>query len=109
MTDLDLLLRFGVALAVVLALIAGITWVGRTYLGQGRIGAIGGRRRRIAVVEAAPIDAKSRLVLVRRDEAEHLLVLGPSGATVVETGIRNPANFAAALDQAAAPTDKALS
>ncbi|MBV8536095.1 MAG: flagellar biosynthetic protein FliO, partial [Alphaproteobacteria bacterium] len=41
----------------------------------------------LSVVESALLDGKSRLVLVRRDATEHLLVLGPAGAVVVETGI----------------------
>ena len=34
-----------------------------------------------------PIDNRRRLVLVRRDDREHLLLLGPQGETVVETNI----------------------
>lgn len=90
LNDWGLAARFVVALALVLALIAAATWFARRYLASGFIGNLGGRRR-LSVIEYAMLDGKSRLVLVRRDDAEHLLVLGPSGATVVETGIRSAA------------------
>ena len=85
-SDWGLAARFLVALAVVLALIAAATWFARRYLGSGLIGGLGGRRR-LSVVEYAILDGKSRLVLIRRDDVEHLLVVGPTGATVVEAGI----------------------
>ncbi len=44
-------------------------------------------RRRLKIVEFLPVDHKRRLVLVRRDDREHLLLLGHDGETVVETGI----------------------
>ncbi len=85
-TDWGAAARALIALAVVLALITAVTWIARRYLATGLIGNLGGRRR-LAVVEYAMLDGKSRLVLVRRDTTEHLLVLSPAGAVVVETGI----------------------
>ncbi|MBI4183072.1 MAG: FliO/MopB family protein [Proteobacteria bacterium] len=77
--------------AASLALVLGLVWVFAQVsrrLGFGlpvaRRGAAG---RRLAVVDSAPIDGKRRLVLVRRDHVEHLLVLGPTGELVVEAGI----------------------
>lgn len=84
--DWGLAARFVVALALVLALIAAATWFARRYLASGLLGGLGGRRR-LSVVEYAMLDGKSRLVLVRRDNVEHLLVLGPTAAVVVESGI----------------------
>jgi flagellar protein FliO/FliZ len=92
LSDWGLLARFLVALAIVLALIAAATWVARRYLAIG-VGHLVGKRR-LAVLETAMLDGKSRLVLVRRDNTEHLLVLGPAGAAVVESAI--PAADAAA-------------
>ncbi|MCB1424353.1 MAG: flagellar biosynthetic protein FliO, partial [Notoacmeibacter sp.] len=51
----------------------------------------GKSRHRLAVVDAAPVDANRRLILVRRDEVEHLLLIGGSGDVIVETGIGAPA------------------
>lgn len=89
-TDWGIAARFLVALAVVLALIMAATWTARRYLATGFIGNLGGKRR-LSVVEYAMLDGKSRLVLVRRDTTEHLLVLGPAGAVVVESGITSAA------------------
>ena len=62
-----------------------------------------GQNTRLALVEVMPIDAKRRLVLFRRDEVEHLVILGQTTETLVET-IAPPSegatqDFAQALDQ----------
>ncbi|MFO1113122.1 MAG: flagellar biosynthetic protein FliO [Rhodospirillales bacterium] len=43
--------------------------------------------RRLAVVESVAPDARHRLVLLRRDGVEHLVILGPSADVVVERAI----------------------
>jgi flagellar protein FliO/FliZ len=45
------------------------------------------RRPRLSVIEHAVIDAKRCLVLVRRDEVEHLLMIGGEIDIVVEAGV----------------------
>jgi flagellar biogenesis protein FliO len=102
MIDADLFLRFVLALAVVLALIAATGWVGRRYMGAGRIAAFAGKRRRLALLETLQIDSRTRLFLVRRDTAEHLIMVGAAGAVVVERGVTAPQGFAAAVESAAA-------
>jgi flagellar protein FliO/FliZ len=64
----------------------------------GRLHAAGAGKR-LSLVEMAPIDGKRRLVLVRRDDTEHLLLLGLSGELVVESGIRGGQGGAAAGDR----------
>lgn len=98
MLELDLLLRFVVALAVVLALIMGAAWLARRYTVAGRLASLGGKRRRLSIVEALAVDGRNRLVLVRRDEIEHLVMLGPSGGLVVESGIQAQASFPRAIE-----------
>jgi flagellar biogenesis protein FliO len=44
-------------------------------------------QKRIDVIEQTPIDAKRRLVLVRRDGVEHLLMIGGPVDIVIEGGI----------------------
>jgi flagellar protein FliO/FliZ len=39
------------------------------------------------VVEIASVDAKRKLVLVRRDATEHLVLLGPTSDLIVERAI----------------------
>ena len=80
-------LRFGVALVLVLALIGVAAWAARRLGLAGRLPVAGGRTRRLGVIEVTPLDPKHRLVLVRRDGVEHLLLLGSAGDVVVERGI----------------------
>ena len=85
--DLSLYLRFMLALAAVLAMIGAAAWLVRRF---GLFGAGPGRRsgeRRLSVSAVQPLDNRRRLVLVRRDGVEHLLLLGGPNDVVVETGI----------------------
>lgn len=76
--------QFGAALAFVLALVALIAWLARRFL-PGAVGVASGKRRRLWIVESLALDPKTRAVLLRRDEVEHLIVLGPHGAASIET------------------------
>jgi hypothetical protein len=46
-----------------------------------------GRPGRLGVVETIAIDSRRRLLLVRRDDVEHLLLIGGTADLVVESGI----------------------
>lgn len=48
------------------------------------------RTRRLRVVESLILTPRQRLVLVRRDETEHLILLGPEGASLIEKAIAAP-------------------
>ncbi|HEX9835612.1 MAG TPA: flagellar biosynthetic protein FliO [Alphaproteobacteria bacterium] len=85
--DPGIYLRFVLALVFVIALIAAIAWVMRRFNVLGRLAAPRKGGARIGVVEVTPVDAKRRLVLVRRDDVEHLVLIGPAGDVVVESGI----------------------
>lgn len=43
--------------------------------------------QRIGVIDTMPVDGTRRLVLVRRDDTEHLLLLGTHGDLVIESNI----------------------
>ncbi|HLI13168.1 MAG TPA: flagellar biosynthetic protein FliO [Alphaproteobacteria bacterium] len=95
---LDNYFRFLFALIFVIALIAVLAWLARRYGLGGAAVSGGGRRKRLRLVESLPLDPKRRLVLVRRDEVEHLLLLSASGDLRIETGIAPAAaDFHAAL------------
>ena len=83
------ILRYVAALLMVLALI------GFAGLGVRRFGMPGVVRpnalRRLAVVETLMIGPRQRLYLISRDGVEHLVLSGPEGASVLETGITPPA------------------
>src|SRR6516225_10788266 len=72
----------------VLALIGVGAWVARRFAGN-RLGtnANRGRMPRLAVIDAAAVDGRRRLVLVRRDNIEHLLMIGGPTDIVVEANI----------------------
>ncbi len=86
--DLTQYLRFVLAFVFVLALIGLLSWVIRRFKSGGKF-LSGGGTRRLGVIESAAIDGKHRLVLVRRDDTEHLLLLGANSDLVVESDIRD--------------------
>jgi hypothetical protein len=85
---MPLAVRFFIAFLVVLALIGVTAWVVRRF-GAARLGgsARGGRQPRLAVIDAASVDGRRRLVLIRRDNIEHLLMIGGPSDIVIEPNI----------------------
>lgn len=77
---------FFIAVVIVLALISIFVWVLRRIAGTR---ALGGRSRqpRVAVMDAAALDTRRRLILIRRDNVEHLLLVGGPSDVVVERNI----------------------
>lgn len=75
------------ALALVLGTCAGALWFVRRF----RIALpglpVGPQGRRLALVERISIDSRSTIVLLRRDDREHLIALTPDGTTIIEQGI----------------------
>lgn len=82
---LDSYWRFVLALAFVILLILACAWVARRLGLGGRLVAKGGQRR-LAILEVLPLDGKRRLVLMRRDNVEHLLLIGHQTDLVIERG-----------------------
>src|SRR5579871_3100121 len=80
--------QFFLAFFIVLALIGLTAWAVRRF-GSGRLGGVGlrGRQPRLAVIDYASVDARRRLILVRRDNVEHLLMIGGPTDVVVEANI----------------------
>ncbi len=99
--EYESLLRFGLALVLVIGLIGLAAWAARRF-GLAGPAMLRGRARRLAVIESTGIDAKRRLVLVRRDGTEHLLLLGPAGDVVIESDIPAKDKPAAATSAEAA-------
>ncbi len=81
-------LKFVFAFIVVLALIALTAWLVRRF-GAERLGTgtARGRQPRLAVIDAASVDGRRRLVLIRRDNVEHLMMIGGPTDVVVEANI----------------------
>jgi flagellar protein FliO/FliZ len=83
-----------VFLIAVLALVAaGVVFVVRSYMaGTSPRAALFGPKPppRLAVVDYANVDGRRRLVLVRRDDTEHLIMTGGPVDVLIETGIAAP-------------------
>jgi len=75
------------ALMFVLALIGLLTMVARRFGYGSPTPTIGHKNKRVHIVEVTQLDAKRRLVLVRRDDREHLLLLGHDREQIVEADI----------------------
>jgi hypothetical protein len=85
--EMPLALRFFIAFLIVLGLIGVTAWIVRRF-GSDRIGAAArGRQPRLAVIDAASVDGRRRLVLIRRDNIEHLLMIGGPTDVVIEPNI----------------------
>ena len=80
--------RYLLSLVFVLGLIGLLAWLLRKFGPPVRLRGPGARR--LSVVEILPLDARRRLVLLRRDGKEHLILLGPTQDVVIETGIEPP-------------------
>jgi flagellar protein FliO/FliZ len=84
MEFIDVLRYFG-ALLLVLAMVGGAGLLAR------RFGVPGVTKptsiKRLQVVEALMVGPRQRLIILRRDDVEHLVLSGPDGASVIESGI----------------------
>ena len=79
------LIFVGLLLALIL-----LAWVFRKIAGESTVRASRNRQPRLSVIDAAIVDDKRRLVLVRRDNVEHLVLIGGPQDVVIESGISSP-------------------
>lgn len=95
--ELDTYFRFLLALVLVLGLIGGLTWAARRFGFGGQLTPNAGKNARLSVVEVKVLDSRRKLVLLRRDGCEHLVLLGPNQDLLVEAGIAAPNDGGAAI------------
>lgn len=79
-------MRFVFAFAFVIALIGLLAFAAKRY-GMGYRNVVRSAKRRLSISEIMPLDNKRRLVLIKRDDQEHLLVIGGTHDMVVERNI----------------------
>ena len=87
---------------VIVAAIAVIVW---NLQRRGHMAFMRGgtnRQPRLAILDAAAVDARRRLVLIRRDNVEHLVMIGGPSDIVVERGINRSAARGGQQESAAA-------
>ena len=80
------LLNSAFALGIVLVLIVLGVWVLKLFTKAGsNLGR--GRNARLKVIDSAMIDGKRQVVIIRRDNVEHLIMTGGPQDLVIESGI----------------------
>ena len=88
--------RYLGALMLVLALVGFAALAARRFGVPGIMSA--NATRRLAVVETLMLDARHKLFILRRDDKEHLVLVGPEGSSVVESGIAAKLPVAAPIE-----------
>jgi flagellar protein FliO/FliZ len=80
--------RYFAALLLVLGLIAAAGLATRKFGLPGLTKPA--KTRRLQIVESLMLSPRQRLAIIRRDGVEHLVLIGQSGASVIEAGIVPP-------------------
>src|ERR1700722_10070571 len=79
-------------LIAILVLAVILYWVIRRMLARGMItssaGTQQGKRSRLGVIDSFDVDRQRRLVLLRRDNVEHLVMIGGPNDLLIEAAIR---------------------
>ena len=97
--------QFLISVSIVLFVVAFVAlaiWAFKAFVlgggGSGRSGSafLRQRDRRLGLVESTAIDGRRRLLLVRRDDVEHLVMIGGPVDMLIETGIQGAAASGAA-------------
>lgn len=95
------------AVVLLLGTCAGALWFVKRFRITLPGHPLAGQGGRLALVERISIDGRHTIILVRRDDREHLIALTPEGTTIIETGI--PAESRSAPAPALAPVARPVS
>ncbi|HXV30172.1 MAG TPA: flagellar biosynthetic protein FliO [Sinorhizobium sp.] len=87
------------AVAIGILCLVAVLWVMRNRASSPFVRGGKNRQPRLAVLDAAAVDTRRRLVLVRRDDVEHLIMIGGPTDIVIESRIV-PDGVTAASDSA---------
>ncbi len=78
-------LKFVLALIFVLGLIGGFAILAKRA-GLGNRGPIArGKSKRLSIIESMSLDPKRRVVLIRRDNLEYMVLLGAQNEQIIES------------------------
>lgn len=83
------ILNTAFALGTVLVLIVLVLWGLKAISGRTR-GLVRSRRSRLELVETVQVDGKRRVLLLRRDNVEHVVLTGGPQDLMIESGIPVP-------------------
>lgn len=81
------ILKLLASLIFVVALMGGLAMLIRK-LGLAENARVSGTVKRLKIVESLPLDPRRRAVLLRCDDKDHLVIIGPNGETVVKTDLK---------------------
>ena len=79
-------LKFFIALIFVISLMGGLSLILKRFV-PGNTPFKPSDKRRLKIIEALTLDQKRRAMIIRRDDKEHLIILGHNSETIVETNI----------------------
>ncbi|MCK5423768.1 MAG: flagellar biosynthetic protein FliO [Emcibacter sp.] len=82
--------QFVMALLFVLALILLFAYGAKRFglMARVTVNSTKTRDKRLNIVEILPIDARRKLMIIRRDDVEHLIMLGLDRDLVIEKNIK---------------------
>jgi flagellar protein FliO/FliZ len=83
-------LRVLIAASTVLGLLSLLSLAMKYVASRGWICPLKQSGKRLHVIESLPLDARRRLVIIKCDETEHLLLLGPGQDRIIETNLSKP-------------------
>ena len=94
-------LAYAATVAAIIVVIAVVYLLYRLLFGRRLRTAVGGRARqpRLGIVDAYDLDRQRQLVLVRRDNVEHLIMIGGPTDVVIESAIVRTQAVASARDK----------
>lgn len=97
-----------ISVTLLIALAGLAFWIMRQSLGAGGVMLFQPKQRRLGLVESTSVDGRRRLLLVRRDDVEHLILTGGPVDVLLETGIQSRLGSLNGLGEAIARGDNEL-
>lgn len=85
--ELPQFVKLVLALAIVVGLMGGLAFLLKKLGIATEARLKSGNENRLKIIESIPLDARRRLVILRRDDQDHVVILGPNSETVLETNI----------------------
>jgi len=92
--------RIMFGLVTVIGLIAGFAFIAHK-IGFAKLAGAARSKRRLSVVESLALDARRKLLIIRCDDTEHVIVSGPNGDTLIKSA---PMLSATTAEEPAAPS-----
>ena len=100
--EMPLAIRLCLAFLIVVGLVSAAAWT-FSRMGRGR-SAVPAAICAASIIDSASFKGSRRLILIRRDDVEHVLMIGGSTDVVVETGILQVAGAPLELPVTRSPT-----